>query len=372
MKITAIETIPVLVPIKPHLAIRSSKGVHSASPFLILKVYTDEGIIGLGEVSCTPIWSGEDHYTASHFISKMLSPQLIGEDPRNITKLIRLMDSLLFGNPFTKSGLEMAFWDILGKSAALPLYRLFGGAVRDSIQTKFSISGQTPERAAEIALWAVGEGFRTVKVKVGTGIDEDIARIRAVRKAIGPDIRLGVDANGGWSVLEAVSIIRKFEEFDIAFIEQPVSPLDTSRMAEVRSRVNLPIIADESVFNLSQAMAVIRARAADVLSVYVGKDGGITGARKIAAVAEAAGITCTVGSNLELGIASAAMIHLALSTTGIDSDAFPCDIIGSFYYENDLLTKPLPIREGRAMPLENSGLGVEIDEAALKRYRVSL
>jgi L-alanine-DL-glutamate epimerase-like enolase superfamily enzyme len=370
MKITHIETIPVLMPIKPHLAIRSSRGVHTASPFLLVKVHTDAGIVGLGEASCTPLWSGEDHVTAAHFITHSLAPALIGQDPRDIEMLTRQMDTLLAGNPFTKSALEMACWDILGKAAGLPLYRLLGGPVRESVPIKFSISGREPTEAAEIAAWAVQQGFQAMKVKVGTQPEADIARVRAVREAIGPDVRLGVDANGGWSVREAIRMIRQLEAFDICFAEQPVSPVDVAWMADVRRSVRVPLIADESVFSLPQALAVVRAGAADVLSVYVGKGGGIGGARKMAVVAEAAGITCTVGSNLELGIASAAMIHLALSTPGIGAEAFPCDIIGPYYYEEDLLTEPLPIQEGVARPVDRPGLGVELDDDRVARFTV--
>ncbi len=129
-------------------------------------------------------------------------------------------------------------------------------------------------------------------------------------------------------------------------------------------------MADESIYTLQDAMAVARAGAADILSVYVGKGGGIGPARKIAAVAEAAGLTCTIGSNLELGIASAAMIHLAMATPGIGAEEYPCDILSTFFYEHQLIAEPMPITAGTARPLEKPGLGVELDEQAVAHYRV--
>ena len=368
MKITRIETTKISVPIKPELAIRNKGGLHTTSPFLLVQVQTDEGIVGLGEVSCTPHWSGEDHTTAKHFVDGTLTPALIGEDPREVAALTRMMERALAGNVFTKSGLQMAFWDILGKTAGLPLYRLWGGPVRESVPLKFSISGGAPEEAVRIGTWAVEQGFRTVKVKVGRDVEGDVARVRAVREAIGGGIRLGVDANGGWSVREAIVALRRMEELNLAFAEQPVPPDDPTWMADVRRAARLPIIADESVFHLPQAVALTRAGAADVFSVYAGKGGGLSGARKIAAVAEAAGLACTVGSNLELGIGSAAMIHLALATPGIDAEAFPCDIIGPFYYETDILTEPLPLHDGKAGRLEKPGLGVELDMEKVAQY----
>lgn len=370
MKITRIETIPVNVPINPQRAIKGGRGAHLVSPFLLVKVHTDQGLTGLGEVSCTPGWSGEDQVTAAHFIEGFLAPLLVGQNPTEVERLTVVLQRGVAENPFTKSALEMALWDILGKSVGLPLYRLLGGPVRDVVPTKFSVSGQKPPVAAEIAAWAASQGFRTMKVKVGLDPDEDVARVRAVREAVGSGVRLGVDANGGWSPRVAIQTIRRLYEYDIYFAEQPVPALDVAWLADVRSHVQVPIMADESVYTLQDAMAVVRAGAADVLSVYVGKGGGIGPARKIAAVAEAAGLTCTVGSNLELGVASAAMIHLAMATLGIGAEEFPCDILGPFFYEGDLLAEPLPITGGEARPLERPGLGVELDQAQVERYRV--
>ena len=199
MKITHLETIPVSIPINPNRAIRGGRGYHTISPFLVVKVHTDEGITGLGEVSCTPVWSGEDQVTAAHFIHSFLEPLLVGENPTEVERLTIKLRTGVASNPFTKSALEMALWDILGKSAGMPVYRLLGGPVREFVPTKFSVSGLAPEKAAEIAAWAVDQGFQTMKVKVGIEPEQDLARVRAVRDAIGPDVRLGVDANGGWS-----------------------------------------------------------------------------------------------------------------------------------------------------------------------------
>lgn len=371
MKITAIETIPVSVPIAPSRAIRGGRGAHTESLFLFVLIRTDEGITGLGEVSGTAIWSGEDQVTADYVIRSFLAPMLIGADPTEVERLTGRFRYAVAGHPFTKAAIEMALWDILGKVAGLPLYRLLGGAVRDFVTTKFSISGLAPEQSAEIALWAKELGFTTMKVKVGIEPEGDVARVRAVREAIGPEVRLGVDANGGWAPRVAIQTIRRLQEFGIFFAEQPVAPLDVAWLADVRGAVEVPVMADESVYTLQDAMAIVRAGAADVLSVYVGKGGGIGPARKVAAVAEAAGLTCTIGSNLEMGVASAAMIHLAMATSGIGAEEFPCDILSTFFYEADLLAEPLLITAGTARPHEKPGLGVELDDEKVARYRVA-
>ncbi|MFN7923039.1 MAG: enolase C-terminal domain-like protein [Bryobacteraceae bacterium] len=371
MKITSIETIPVRVPIRPEFQIRSSLGAHLVSPFLILRVHTDEGITGVGEVSCTPVWSGEDQVSAANMIRQYIEPSLTGEDPRQIEALTMKMRRVVAANPFTKSGVEMALWDILGKSAGLPVYRMLGGAVRPRVPVKMSISGAEPERAARLAEFALSQGLRASKVKVAIAEEADVARVKAARQVFGEKFPLGVDANGGWSARVAIRMIRRLaDECGIYFAEQPVAPLDTAWMADVRRNVPVPVMADESVYTLQDAMALVRAGAADILSVYVGKGGGIGPARKIAAVAEAAGLTCTVGSNLELGIASAAMAHLAMATPGIGAEEFPCDILGPIAYEDDVVMDRLKIEDGGVRPADLPGLGVELDEAKLARYKV--
>ena len=370
MKIRRIETIPVLVPIRPEFVIRGSIGTHSESPFVMLRVHTDEGITGLGEVSCTPLWSGEDNVTAVHIIRSFLEPALVGEDPRDIERLTAKMRRAVFGHPFTKSGVEIALWDILGKSCGLPVYRLLGGAVRDTIPIKMSVSGAEPRRAAEIANWAMAKGLKALKVKVGIEVESDVERVKAVRQAIGPHIRLGIDANGGWPVRTAIQAIRRMvDDANIYFAEQPVSALDLAWLAEVRQQVSVPVMADESCNTPQDAMAIARAGAADILSVYVGKGGGIGPARKITALAEAAGLTCTVGSNLELGVASAAMAHLAAACPGIGAEEFPCDILGPLGYEHDLLAEPIEFKDGAVRVPSGPGLGVDLDEKWLAHFR---
>jgi muconate cycloisomerase len=368
MKISGIEAIPVRVPIRERLAIRGKAGFHSSSPFLLVKVHTDARLIGLGEVSCTPRWSGEDQVTAAHFVRSIFEPLLVGKDALDIGAITHAMRHALFGHPFTKSAIEMALWDLLGKAAGLPVYRLLGGKRREFVPTKWSISGVEPDKAAGIAEWAVEQGFRTMKVKVGIDREQDVARVRAVRKAVGPDVRLGVDANGAWKPRTAIEMAGRLAEFGIYFIEQPVAPGDVAWLSEVRDAIDLPVIADESLYTPQDALSLIREEAADVFSIYVGKAGGISTGANLANIAEAAGLACTLGSNLEMGVGSAAMLHLAIATAGMVDGQFPCDIIGPLFYEDELLREPLDIRGGEARVPERPGLGVELDDDKVAQY----
>jgi L-alanine-DL-glutamate epimerase-like enolase superfamily enzyme len=370
VKVTSIETIPVDVPIDATRAIAGSRGAHTRSPFLILRVHTDEGVVGLGEVSCTPRWSGEDQVASAHLIHAYLEPALVGKDPCDIARNTRLLERALANNPFTRAGIEIALWDILGKVANQPLWRMWGEAQRDFVPTKFSVSGLEPQRAAAIAAWAVEQGFRAMKVKVGTDLETDLARVRAVRDAVGPDVKLGVDANGGWAPWVALAAIEPLHQLNVAFLEQPVSWVEPAWMAAVRARSPMPVLGDESVSTVFDAITLIQASAVDAFSIYIGKGGGLGMARRIGTVAGAAGLACTVGSNLELGIASAAMIHLGMVLPEGSVETFPCDILSVFFYEDMLLTEPLPVEAGYARPLEAPGLGVELDPQRLARYRV--
>jgi DNA-binding NtrC family response regulator/L-alanine-DL-glutamate epimerase-like enolase superfamily enzyme len=370
IKFTRVEKMPVQVQNSPELAIKSGRGgSHVKSPFLLVRMHTDAGLTGLGEVSCTPRWSGEDSTSAAHFISAYFSPLLIGRDPANLHGLNVQISTTIAGNHFTKAAIEMALWDLAGKVAGKPVYELLGGRIRQVIPTKWSISGVEPVRAAEIAKWAVQQGFKCMKVKVGIDPDGDVARVRAVREAVGDGIKLGVDANGGWGDADtAVRATERLYEHGIYFVEQPVPQHDVHGLAEVRRRIKLPVVADESVYTPQDARNLVRYAAADVFSVYVGKAGGIAPAREIAEIAAEAGLGCTIGSNLELGVGSAAMLHLAVSCAAVTAEQFPCDIIGPFFYEGEILEQALDLRPGAAVVPDSPGLGIELNDDEVRRF----
>ena len=371
MKVTGIETIPLAVPLNPARVLTSARDSHAVSPFVLVKVGTDEGLVGVGEVSCTPRWSGEDAVIAQHVITEYFAPALTGEDPRAVQRLTLEMDDVIVGHKFAKAAVEMALWDIIGKSLDAPLHVLLGGALRERVKTKFSISGIEPAASAELAAWAVEQGFTAMKVKVARGsVADDLERVAAVRAAIGDDVRLGVDANCGWSRADARAALPGLVDHQIAFLEQPLGIRDLAGLAELRVASNIPVVADDPIGTAEDALAAVRADAADVLSLYVGMAGGVGPARRAAAVASAAGIGWTVGSNLELGVALAAQMHLAVATPGLADETVPCDLLSSFYYDELLLAEPLPVGPGWASPPTGPGLGVELDDEQVNRYRV--
>ena len=164
-------------------------------------------------------------------------------------------------------------------------------------------------------------------------------------------------------------MLARLEELDILFAEQPVGVHDPATMADVRRSTTIPIMADESIFTLNDAFHLTRHHAADILSVYPGKHGGVQATLEIGHVARAAGIVCAMGSNLELGVGTAAMLHLAVAEPSIDSETYPADLLGPLYHDADMITEPLSIGPVTAKPPSGPGLGVELDEDQLARYR---
>ena len=289
MKITRIESIPVRVPHQARTG-NPRRPRPFTQRFTISVSFASTptpAYVGIGEASCTPRWSGEDQVTAAHFVDNYFAPQLVGETLDDVLRLTAKFSGTVANNYFTKSAVEMALWDLAGKAARLPgLEVIRTSALASFVPTKWSVSGVAPAKAAEIAAWAVSQGFTKMKVKVGIDPPTDIDRVRAVRAAVGPNIKLGIDANGGWPTpaIAIPTINRLCDECNIYFAEQPVPPGDHAALAEVRRNVPVPIIADESIYTLADAKMLARAEAADVFSIYVGKAGGIGPAFEIAEI----------------------------------------------------------------------------------------
>jgi len=369
MKITRAEAIPIKVPLKPGRTTKTSHGEHVDSPYVIVRVHSDEGLVGLGEATLAPRWSGETSPGCVAAIEGLIAPALVGEDPTQVNRLRRKMDGVIRRNPFTKAAVEMALWDLAGKSAGLPVYQLLGGKVRDELPIKMVVGAFDVPKAVDLAQQFLEWGVKCLKIKVGLAPEQDLNRVRAVRELAGPSFPIGIDANCGWSVSQATQMLNRMAEFDILFAEQPISTADRAQLAALRRRTDIPIMADESLFTLNDAWQLTAERAVDILSVYPGKHGGILATIEIAHVAQAAGIVCSMGSNLELGIGTAAMLHVGAAVNSIASEQYPGDFIGPLYHEADMLKTPLTLGPQTASVPDGPGLGVELDEDQLEQYR---
>ncbi len=365
MRITSLHAEPIFGRVVPELAIVSSLGEHLVGQYVLVRIQDDAGRTGLGEASVTAVWSGETQAATIALIEQCFAPLLVGADPFDLEWLTRRMDRSAFGNSFAKAAVEMALLDLQGQALGVPVCQLLGGKRPDAtsgLRLKFVIGAEAPAVAAERAGRMVKKGWQAIKVKVGRHEHPriDLERLQAVREAIGPNVWLSIDANGGYTIDQAVWLAKRIEKLDVALFEQPTRRGDHRAMAAVRQKVRVPIMADESVFTPLDALEVIRHEAADVLSLYPGKHGGVRATQQIAKLAEAAGIVCTIGSNLEREVATAAMAHVAIATTNIQCEQYPGDLIGPLYFEQPLTKEPLRYEADRLFVPEGPGLGVRL------------
>lgn len=370
MKITRITTFPVSIPLKPEYRMVSALGKHEVSKYLLVRVETDAGIDGVGEATIMSRWSGETVWGAQALIDRLFTPALLDADPTDIDVIDQRMDAVAKDNWFAKSAIEMACQDIVGRDAGKPIYELLGGAARSrTIKCRFSMGAYPAERASRRAKELVEKGFTTIKVKVGTGIADDVERVRAVRESIGPDYEVVIDANCGYrTAAEAIEAATQMRDLNIGLFEQPTPRDDYHALAEVRRAIDFPVMADDICFDLPQARECIRNDACDVISVYPGKMGGIRKARRVVDVADEADVACSIGSNLELDIASAAMCHLVVGSKNMNIERFPGDIMGPDYHEVRVVKEPLVIDGPTITVSDRPGLGVDVDWDVVERY----
>jgi len=372
MKITRVETFAIEVPIRREVMITSSLGTHSVTRPVLVRLETEDGVVGVGEATVTPPWSGESVWGARAMIDRYLAPEVLGLRVDQPAEALAAMDRAVWGNPFAKAALEMAIFDAWGKTVGRPVYDLLGGPARGAaLPIRFSLAALSPEETAANARRRVEWGHRTIKVKVGRDPAADVARARAVREAIGPDIALTVDANGGWTTEQAVRALREMEDLNLLLAEQPVRREDLDGMAEVRRKVSVPIMADEGVFTPWEAEQALRRAACDLIAVYPGKNGGLLPSLEIARLAEPCRVACAVGSNLELDVGTAAMCHLARAASNVDAERYHGDIIGPLYHEVAVVTNPLRMEAGHVWCPESPGLGVEVDWERVASLRLA-
>jgi L-alanine-DL-glutamate epimerase-like enolase superfamily enzyme len=366
MTIESIVAIPVRVPrAKPMIAAGTAAPlVHS--DFGIVRIRDSDGREGIGEVSMN---LGRTGAIQCDEVNRILAPALLGCDGGDIRSALVRMDAVLDGSEPAKAGVEMALFDLLGKALGVPVYQLLGGRVRPSVPVRWGLGfGDPAAGVAELAHW-IERGFHAIKLKIGRpGTDLDLEMVRSVREAYGDLITIMVDANTAYPTpLDALGELRRLEPYDLQLIEQPLPRRQLEGLALLRQRLDAPILVDESMRHFSDAYAVARAGAADVLAVYVCEAGGLLAALKACAIGEAAGLPCTFGSQCELGIGTAAMAHVAACVPNL---AYQSDITGHLRYPADVILERLDYADGAITPPDRPGLGVSLDEDAVERWRL--
>jgi L-alanine-DL-glutamate epimerase-like enolase superfamily enzyme len=338
--------------------------------YVLVRIETDNGITGFGEAQADIGFFGETVEQVQIGLEDYLGPQLVGKDALDREYLLGLLDYR--GNSCARSGLDMALHDLVGKALGATVGALIGGAHKQRVPVAIEIAGGAPDAMAAECVAFMARGVRAFKPKIGGRPEADAARLRAIREAVGPDVTIRADANQGYTPKQAIRLCRLAEKFDVGLelLEQPVAAWDLAGMASVRRSVDTLIEADESCYSIHDAIQIVRHEAADVLNIKLGKAGGLAAAKKVAAIAEASGLGCVLGTAFGLGLEMAAKLHLAASTPGV-VDAVEFTEIG---LHGNLLEPPhdellaLPLEDGCLPVPDGPGLGVALNQAEVARF----
>lgn len=310
MKITKVRlgriSVPLRVPFKT--ALRRVDSVED----VIVEIHTDSGEVGFGEAPPTGVITGDTTGAILGAFQDHISKTLLGRDMDDFENLTRDLQKSLVHNSSAKAAADIALWDLYGKHYGIPVYKMLGGS-RNQIVTDLTISVNAPEEMARDAITAVKRGYDTLKVKVGVDPALDVARLAAVREAVGPGVRIRIDANQAWNPKQAVRILNQMQDKGLAIelVEQPVLARDLEGLKYVTERSYVPVLADESVFSVEDALEVVQRRAADLINIKLMKCGGLTNGLKIATLAEVCGVECMIGCMLEAKVSVNAAVHLA-------------------------------------------------------------
>lgn len=363
VKLAEVRAVPVLLPgASPY---RMAHAEYAGVPTVLVHARTAEGAEGVGQATVTaPAYNpyGETWEGAVGVIRRYLAPAVLGENPLDLERLHGRMDEACPGNPTAKTAIDLALHDLAARALGLPVHRLVGGAVRSQVPLAAPIGYAPRDEMASQAWDAVTAGYRFLKVRVGRDLEEDVGNLRAIRQAVGDGPAIGVDFNQALSLLHrrpdwAVPYIRRLEAFGLESVEQPVAGWDLEGMAAIAAAVDTPLVADESLWTLQDALAIATRRAADVVKIKIVKTGGLWKARKLAAVCEAAGIPVVVGHGVAGSLQNAAELHLAAVLPGL---RLPGEMGGFLRLREDVVAAPLPLA-GAALPVpDGPGLGVEV------------
>ena len=364
MKIVDVKSIIISIPFKkPEIW---AWGIRKGISNIIIEITTDEGLTGLGEIS------GFLPVTVLEQIVQETKQLLIGETPfcvEEFTKRFYAVGGWQYyrriGN-HVLCGIETALWDLIGKICKQPILNFFGGKVRSNIEYMYYLLRDDIEKMSCEAKAAVKEGYRTIYFKVGVNPKEDKAMVKAVREAIGDDIKLRVDANGVWSVGTAISILKHLEKYNLEFIEQPVVIGDLEGMKQVKNATGIPVAANESSWTGYDVLEIIKRKAADIVLIEPCQDGGLLAFKKTAAMAELEGLPVIKHSFGELGISTCASAHVISTASNFifaNQTYIP-------FLTDDVIQRDAYNYNGGILKLntENPGIGVSLNREKIIHY----
>lgn len=357
MRIQEVRAYTVEIPyIKPWVI---SGGPMSVAANVLVQIITDDGLVGLGEGSPVPAYGDETQGTILHAIRDNLAEVLIGKDPFDGEALAHAMDRQLHGHNFAKAAIDLALYDLRGKALNVPVYQLLGGKYRDQVELIAGVGLNDTETRVREAIEAVQAGYQIVKMKISGNPKLDIEQVGAVRAAMGPDVKLRLDANQGYRSGDCLPTFRKLESFGLEYIEQPLPRWDIAGQAVLVAALDTPIMGDESCYSPEDIITLIRQKAVNIVNIKIMKS-GLARSQKIAAIAEAAGLPCMVGSMVEMGVGTAAGVHFVIATPAV---TYPCELVGAAYLVDDICVgnpySVVPPSHAWSVP-KGPGLGVTL------------
>lgn len=361
MKITNVRLGRISVPLRTPFktALRSVNSVED----VIVEIHTDCGAVGYGEAPPTGAITGDTTGAIIGAIQDHIAKNIVGRDVDEFEPLLQSVQKCIVGNSSAKAAVDMALWDLYGQLYRIPVYKLLGGG-RKQIVTDITISVNDPDTMASDARKAVARGYDCLKMKVGVNPELDVARLAAVRNAVGKDIVIRIDANQAWTPKQAVKLLNRMQEqgLDIELVEQPVAAHDFAGLKYVTERSYVPVLADEAVFSPENAMTILQMGAADLINIKLMKCGGIYNALKIASAAQVFGVECMIGCMLEAKISVNAAVHLACAKNIITR----VDLDGPVLCSEDPILGGAVFDEKTITVSDEPGLGIRgIDPACL-------
>jgi L-alanine-DL-glutamate epimerase-like enolase superfamily enzyme len=365
MRLESIEAIPYRIPMTKPLHFASGEVHHIEH--VLLRLTTSDGIVGIADVPPRPYTYGETQQSVITMLTEVFRDALVGADPLDRAAIhARLARTV--GNPTAKGAVDIALWDIIGKSVGLPVHRLLGGYTQSLSVSHMVGFGSGPEMVAEAERYIEQYGIRTFKIKVGRRpLSLDIDLCFALREGLGPDVELYLDANRGWTAAEAVRVLDATADLGLTFFEEPDDAKEILGRRRLVQLSRIPIVADESAPSLGDAAREIQTGGANALSIKTART-GFTESQKILSYAEALGIEILMGNQIDTQLGSTATVTFGAAFEY--SSRHPAELSNFLDMADDLIAVPLVIRDGTVAAPTIPGVGMDVDPDKLTAYRL--
>ena len=337
---------------------------------VLVRVAFSDGSTGLGEGTSIGglSYGTESPESIKSAIDTYIAPALTGLEGDNISAARILLGRAVRGNPIARAAVEMALWDGLARRLGVPVAQLFGGAVTDGIELAWTLaSGNSDQDIAEAEEMLAARRHRQFKLKIGKrAVRDDLAHVGRIAAALGDRARLTVDVNQAWDLHSARIGLAGLEEIGVAMVEQPIDGRYTDQLRALTDGSRIAVMADEALNGPVDALRHAGTRAADAFAIKIAQSGGLAAASEVIAIARAAGIGLYGGTMLESGVATAAALQLFCT---VPDWTWGCELFGPLLFTDEILTRPLEVRDFRILLPEGPGIGVSLDEDKVAFYR---